>query len=78
MGSGDEHEGLWDASTQPAALAPSQPLHCGKPPAPALTLLSLGDLLGRKKAQEEKNPSYHVQQLRLPGRQDPDSFQMAQ
>lgn len=44
----------------------------------ALTLLSLGDLLGRKKAQEEKNPSYHVQQLRLPGRRDPDSFQMAQ
>lgn len=42
--------------------------------------LSLRDLLGRKKAQEgkKKTSSYHVQQLRLPGQRETDSFQMAQ
>lgn len=31
---GTRARGLWDASTQPAAPAPSQSSHCGKPPAP--------------------------------------------
>ena len=37
-----------------------------------------GIYLVARKLRRKKNPSYHVQQLRLPGRRETDSFQMAQ
>jgi len=48
--------GLWDASTQLPAGAHTA--GSPQPREPPLTLPSLGDLLGRKKAREEKKPHH--------------------
>lgn len=79
-GGGHEHAGcgMRAPSLPPRLRASPRTVGSPQPRELALTLISLGDLLGRKKAQEEKKPSYHVQQLRLPGRREADSFQMAQ
>lgn len=68
---------LWDASTQPATLALSWSLLRGKPPVP--TVLSLGDLLGCKEAQEEKKtPILPCPAVEPAKEATDDSFQVAQ